>query len=101
MSVPSFPRAEHMALLRQTIEQRLRDRNLSYEVVERGLNQWKCQYCFGFRRPASESLSPQSPPVEVWLELPIHFQIAQRLEEGKGEAELDHILDDFLNRRSF
>ena len=109
MSVPSFPRAEHIALLRQKIEKRLRERNLPLEVSERGLNQLQCQYQFGFRRAPSHAkgsegrpadlLRQESPAAEDWAELAIHFQVAQRFEEGRGEAELDRILDRFLSRK--
>lgn len=118
MSVPSFPRAEHITLLRQKIEERLRERNLPLEVAERGLNQLKCQYRFGFRRVPSyakdaqgmapnakgsedkpaDLLGQESPSAEDWAELSIHFQVAQRLEEGRGGAGLDRILDRFLSR---
>ena len=103
MSVSSFPRAEHVALLRQKIEERLRDRGLPLEVAERGLNQMKCQYRFAFRRVISGANPPSSDPesksetANVWAELPIHFQIAQRLEEGRGNAELDRVLEIFLS----
>ena len=104
MSVTSFPRAEHIALLRAKIAERLRERGLALEVAERGLNQMKCQYRFGFRRqPSGEPPRPsasESPsgPANDWAELPIHFQIAQRLEEGQGEAEFDRVLENFLFR---
>lgn len=91
MSVASFPRAEHIALLRQRIEERLRERNLPLEVTERGLNQYRCQYRFGFRRR----------PEDEWTEIPIHFQVAERLESGQNDAELNRILDDFLNQHFF
>ena len=111
MSVSSFPRPEHVALLRRKIEERVRERNLPLEVAERGLNQWKCQYRFGLRQvpsspvkvpegegPPSFSAAPQGPSAEGWMELAIHFQIAQRLEEGQGTAEFDSLLDHFLSR---
>ena len=98
MSVPSFPRAEHIALLRQKIEEWLRGRNLPLEVAERGLNQLKCQYILGFRRPRPVSSDQERPSGEGWAELAIHFQMAQGLEEGRGEAELDNLLDRFLSR---
>ena len=88
MSVPSFPRDEHVALLRQRIEERLRERNLPLEVAERGLNRYRCQYRFGFRRP----------PAEDWAELSLHFQIAARLARGEETKEFDLILDEFLDR---
>ncbi len=104
MSISSFPRAEHFALLRSAIEERLQDRDLSLEVTERGLNQLKCQYRFGFRvrlpvldPPASPIDSPSKTSGD-WKELAIHFQTAQRLEEGCGEEELNRVLDGFLVR---
>jgi len=121
MSVSSFPRAEHIALLRSRIEEGLRERGLlQLEVAEQGLNQMKCQYRFGIRRrpgekPAStrpESVHPSmsestnesiNDSASDWTELPradlaIHFQMAQRLEEGRGAEELDRVLDGFLSR---
>lgn len=106
MSVPSFPRPEHIALVRTKIEARLRNRGLALEVAERGLNQLKCQYRFGFRRrlpedsqpPADASENgPENDPGQDWAELLVHFQTAQRLEEGRGEAELDRMLENFLS----
>ena len=88
MSVASFPRAEHVALLRQKIEERLRERNLSLEVTECGLNQYRCQYRFGVRRQRTEE----------WTEISIHFQVAERLETGQNDAELNRMLDDFLDQ---
>jgi len=113
MSVSSFPRAEHIALLRAKIAERLRERGLSLEVAERGLNQMKCQYRFGLRRQLSGEDQPSSHPESLnepvndpaseraelpWAELAIHFQIAQRLEEGRGDREFDRMLEDFLLR---
>ncbi|MGH9786537.1 MAG: hypothetical protein ACRD88_20395 [Terriglobia bacterium] len=97
MSVSSFPRAEHIALLRQAIEHWLRERKLPLEVAERGLHQLKCQYVFGFRHPRAV-LPDQERPTDNWAELAIHFQMAQRLEEGRGETEIDALLDRFCSR---
>lgn len=88
MSVSSFPRPEHIALLRNKIEGRLRSRGEALEIAERGLNQLKCQYKFGFRRS----------PEDEWIELGIHFQVADRLEHGGNDSELNRILDEFLER---
>ena len=88
MSGASFPRAEHIALLRRQIEERVRGRSPSMEVVERGLNHLKCQYKFGVRN----ELEGQ------WSELAIHFQVAERLQAGASGAELDRIIDGFLDR---
>ena len=103
MSVSSFPRPEHIALLRSRIEEGLDKRGLRLlEVAERGLNQMKCQYRFGLRRRPDEK--PSYTPSESvndaandWAEMPIHFQIAQRLEEGRGDAEWDRMLERFLS----
>ena len=91
MSVSSFPRPEHIALLRRKIEEVLHDRGLLLEVAERGLNQMKCQYRFGLRRSVNDAAGD-------WAEFPVHFQIAQRLEEGRGDAEFDGMLENFLLR---
>ena len=89
MSVSSFPRAEHIALLRQEIEDRVRLRGHKIEVAERGLNHLKCQYKFGVRdRPGNE-----------WTELAIHFQVAERLERTGNDSEMDRIIDQFLGPR--
>lgn len=108
MSVSSFPRPEHTVLLRSKIEEGLSKRGLLLEVSELGLNQMKCQYRFGLRRRLPEENQPSSHPesnddpahvaASNWAEFPIHFQIAQRLEEGRGDAEFDRMLEDFLRR---
>ena len=104
MSVSSFPRAEHIVLLRSKIEEKLHDRGLLLEVAERGLNQMKCQYRFGLRRRLLEENQPPSQHEFLhdrennWAELSIHFQIAQRLEEGRGDQEFDRVLETFLFR---
>lgn len=87
MSRASFPRSEHLSLLRDKIEQWIAEHGLNIEIAERGLNHYKCQYRFEFRRPSHE-----------WMELPIHFQVAQRLEAGCGEDELNRLLETFLQR---
>jgi hypothetical protein len=88
MSGTSFPRQEHIALLRRQIEERVRGRSPSMEVVERGLNHLKCQYKFGLR----------NEPEGQWRELAIHFQIAERLQAGASDEELGRIIDRFLDR---
>jgi len=88
MSRASFPRHEHAVLLLEKIEQRLRTRPLTLEITERGLDHLRCCYRFGFRRSSEQE----------WIELPIHFQVAERLEEDQDEAELHRILDSFLDR---
>jgi len=113
MSISSFPRPEHIALLRHKIEERLHARGLLLEVAEQGLNQMKCQYRFGLRRlpdkthPTSQPEllhSASSHPESTndlagnWAELLIHFQIAHLLEEGQGDAEFDRVLENFLFR---
>lgn len=85
MSRSSFPRPEHAALLRERIGQWLRLRAPFAEVAERGLNHYRCCYRFGFR------LAPD----QDWAEVAIHFQVAERLEQGGGGQDLDHILDSF------
>lgn len=88
MSGSSFPRPEHIALLRRLIERRGRGRSPSVEVAERGLNHLKCQYKFGLRQE----------PEGVWRELSIHFQVAERLLAGADDSELERIIDAFLHR---
>ena len=75
-------------MLLERIEQRLRTRPLPLEVAERGLDHLRCCYRFGFRRSSEQE----------WIELPIHFQVAERLEAGQDEAELHRILDSLLER---
>jgi hypothetical protein len=87
MSGTSFPRQEHVALLRRQIEELVRGRSPSMEVVERGLNHLKCQYKFGLR----------NEPDGEWRELAIHFQVAERLQAGASGAELGRIVDGFLH----
>lgn len=89
MSASSFPRPEHLALLRRKIEDWGRLRGRPVEVCERGLNQLKCQYKFGLR----------SGPQDDWREIGIHFQVAERLGRTGDEAELNRALDDFTKRR--
>ena len=104
MSVSSFPRSEHISLLRRVIEERLRARRLPIVVADRGLNQLKCQYRFGFRmRAPGEQEGPAAGESQAGesndrVELPIHFQVAERLEEGQGGAEFAETLDRFLAR---
>ncbi|MBI2816278.1 MAG: hypothetical protein HYX72_05020 [Acidobacteria bacterium] len=88
MSVSSFPRPEHIPLLRKKIQEQLQSLGQALEIAERGLNQLKCQYKFGFR----------SAPEDEWIELGIHFQVADRLENSGNESELSRILDEFLQR---
>lgn len=88
MSASSFPRAEHVALLRQQIENLIRLRGQRIEVTERGLHHLKCQYKFGLRKR----------PEDEWLELAIHFQSADRFERTAKAAELDRLINEFLNR---
>ncbi len=89
MSVSSFPRPEHIALLRNKIQEHLRLRGRALEIAERGLNHLKCQYKFGFRRGAEEE----------WAEMGIHFQVADRLENSGNQSELSRVLDEFLERQ--
>ena len=88
MSDTSFPRTEHVVLLGEKIATRLQERNLPLEVAERGINHHKCQYRFGFRRN----------PEQNWVEVAIHFQVAERLAVSQSDAALNRILDPFLNR---
>ncbi len=88
MSRSSFPRAEHVAALRAAIARLLGEQQTRLEVAERGIDHLRCCYRFGFRHS----------PEQDWIELPIHFQVAERLEAGRGPAELERILDSFLQR---
>jgi len=88
MSRSSFPRPEHVAALQQKIEERVRLSPLTIEVAERGLNHYRCQYRFRLRRR----------PGEEWVELGIHFQLADRMETTGSDAELNRIVDEFVNR---
>ncbi|MBI4458850.1 MAG: hypothetical protein HY648_02175 [Acidobacteria bacterium] len=85
MSRASFPRSEHQALLRDRIEQWLTQRNLDLEFGERGLDHYHCRYRFAFRRP-----------LEEWVEFAVHFQVAERMEAGRGEMELARFLERFV-----
>ncbi len=87
MSLSSFPRAEHIILLRQKIEEIMRLRGDRLELSERGLNRLKCQYKFGLRRR----------PEDEWAELAIHFQFADRFERTGNSAELERVINGFLN----
>ena len=88
MSRSSFPRSHHAALLREKIQPALRARGIPLEVIDRGLDQYRCCYRFGFRRSAEQE----------WTELAIHFQVAERLESSGDEAELERMLHLFLER---
>jgi hypothetical protein len=88
MSRSSFPRPEHAALLHGAIARQLRSRPAPFELVDRGLDHYRCRYRFGIRR------SPESD----WTELSVHFQVAERLELTRNSEELDGILDLFLER---
>ena len=87
MSRASFPRPEHSDLLREKINDRLRARRLDLELTERGPDHYRCRYRFGFRRS----------PEQDWIELAIHFQVAERLQTGRSDTELARILDSFLD----
>ena len=88
MSRASFPRPEHSALLREKIHTALQARGLPLELTDRGIDQYRCCYRFGFRRFAAQE----------WTDLAIHFQVAERLESSSDDAELEHILILFLER---
>ncbi len=90
MSGSSFPRPEHILLLKDAMERLLRARGESMEMAERGLNQLKCQYKFGLR-PGLEG---------EWSELAIHFQVAERLQDSADDSELARLLDGFFSLHS-
>ena len=88
MSRPSFPRPEHATLLREKIAERLQSHPHSFELAERGLDHYRCCYRFGIRGGRGSD----------WAELPLHFQVAERLAAGGSGEELSRILDLFLER---
>ena len=88
MSRSSFPRQEHAALLRDQIRDRLKSVAAPMEVVDRGLDQYRCCYRFGLRRPTDAG----------WKELSVHFQVAKRLEDTGDGTELRGIIDAFVLR---
>ena len=88
MSRASFPRPEHVALLRERIAAHIVDTSLSLETTERGLDHYRCAYRFGFRRNSRSD----------WTDLSIHFQLAERLAESGDDTELDRLLDLFWER---
>jgi hypothetical protein len=88
MSRVSFPRPEHIALLRDTIVARLAAAGLPLEMTNRGLDHYRCLYRFGFRRTSKDD----------WSELTVHFQVAERLEISNDDAELGRLLDLFWDR---
>jgi len=88
MSRSSFPRPEHSALLRENITKILLCQPYPLEISERSLDHFRCCYRFGFRRS----------PGREWIELSIHFQLAERLENNPTSEELGQILNLFLER---
>lgn len=88
MSRASFPRPDHIALLRDAIVARLAAAGLALEIVDRGPDHYRCCYRFGFRRTASVD----------WTDLSVHFQIAERLEISNNGDELGRLLDLFWDR---
>ncbi len=88
MSIASFPRPEHVALLRQKIEETIRLRGDRMEVGDLGLNHLKCQYKFGLKRR----------PDDQWAELAIHFQYAERLARTRDPADLERLIGNFLDQ---
>ena len=88
MSRSSFPRPEHVALLRQRIAARLQGDSISLEMSERGVDHYRCCYRYGFRRRGDNE----------WKDLSIHFQIVERLEQGGDASELEELLNLFLER---
>ena len=75
-------------MLRQEIAARLRSKSLPFEVSERGLDHYRCCYRFGIRHA----------PEQDWVELSVHFQVAERLETTRSTEELGRILNLFLER---
>ena len=88
MSRSSFPQPHHAALLREKIHTSLQASGIPLEAIDRGLDQYRCCYRFGFRRSAEQE----------WTELAIHFQVAERLENSGDESELALLIDRFLER---
>ena len=88
MSRSSFPRPEHSALLGEKIAAHLRSRSITLELAQRPPDHYRCCYRFGLREPANQA----------WVELSIHFQVAERLEITPASGELDQILDLFFER---
>ena len=87
MSRSSFPQPEHVATLRAAIARCLGEQQMRLEVAERGIDHLRCCYRFGLRHS----------PEQDWSELPIHFQVAERLRAGRT-TELERILHSFLKR---
>jgi hypothetical protein len=88
MSRASFPRPDHIALLRDAIFARLASTGLALEIVDRGPDHYRCCYRFGFRRTSEDD----------WTDLSVHFQVAERLEISNDDAELGRLLDLFWDR---
>ena len=88
MSRSSFPRPEHIALLRERIAGRLQEHSIPLEMSERAVDHYRCCYRFGFRRRGDNE----------WKDLSIHFQIAERLEQGGDASDLEELLNLFLER---
>ena len=91
MSQSSFPRPEHILILTEKIREILHARELNWELADRGINQFRCQYRIGLR--------PAEAP--DWIEVAIHFQVAARLRAGGTEgndAEIRKILDPIVSQ---
>ena len=88
MSRASFPRPEHVALLRERIAARLAAGAIPLETTERGLDHYRCSYRFGFRQNS----------LQDWTDLAIHFQLVERLATSGDDAELGRLLDLFWER---
>ncbi len=83
-----------MQLLREKIQKYFRSRELNWELADRGINQLRCQYRIGLR--------PAGAP--EWIEVAIHFQVAERLRKGAAEgaegndAEIRKVLDPIVSQ---
>jgi len=57
-------------------------------IADQGVDRYHCRYRFALHRV------PGEPPQE----LAIHFQVAERLLAGKGDAELSRLVDAALKK---
>src|ERR1051325_11628117 len=96
MSRSSFPRAEHLSLLKNAVAERLRVGRLPVQLSGESLDHYRCCYRLAFDR--IDSASSVDAITEAQRELSIHFQIAERLENSGDATEINALLDQFVQR---
>jgi glycine betaine/choline ABC-type transport system substrate-binding protein len=88
MSQSSFPRTEHLTALKAHVEQLLSAAAGEFEVRESGLDRFRCQY----RIEISQTVTGRAE------EVPVHFQLVERLLAAGSNEALDRLLTTAIRR---